>query len=594
MKTSQWLTYVRRGLFFSALVALPAMGQFGPPYVYSAVNSASYERNIAQGSLFVVFGANIGPAQIVQAGSYPLPTQVGGTSISVIAGSTTYLCPMVYSLAGQAAAVMPSNVPPGQAMVMLNYNGQATPFPAFANVVPSAVGIFTLSSSGLGPGVITALDGTVKTFAVTAKTGETVIAWATGLGPISGPDNVIPPTFPSFPGVEVWVGTISANVVYAGRSGCCAGVDQIAFEVPAGIAGCYQPVVVRSGGKISNFVSLAVNSTGAACTDTAPTIPVAVMNRALAEQPVTTAALAAGPLGVLRGLGFRPEQALAEKLSALLHVKVSPQDVSKLLRVSHSPRALNRAMAKYAAAYRTLEPAAKEAIRRAINLTQEGAFAAFGQYSTAGALAAAVGGLFPSQGTCIVFNLAGGPLSTASSKGFDAGASLALSGPAGAWTLAPVGSGQYQVMFGNTPSGPNLPLGTYTMSTRGGRDVGGFSAALNVGGNLVWINKAAVSSVDRTQPLNLTWSGGTTPGYVLLGGYAESNPGGDVGFVCVEDTTKGSFTVPSFVLSALPATASGGVLFIGPHPLSRQVPIPGVDFAYFIDGSSDSKSVAYQ
>jgi uncharacterized protein (TIGR03437 family) len=585
---------ILRYLSSFAVLVLPMSAQFNAPVVFSTENSASYDAAIAQGSLFVVFGANIGPAQLAQAASYPLPMQVGGTSMTVTSGSTTLACPMVYSVAGQAAAVMPSNTPPGRVSVMLTYNGQPTPFPAQANVVPSAVGIFSVSSSGLGPGVVTALDGSLKTFAVAAKNGETVIAWTTGLGPITGPDNVVPSTFPSFPGVEVFVGTTAAKVVYAGRSGCCAGVDQIAFDVPAGVTGCYLPVVVRSGGRISNFVSVAVNSSGASCSDTAPTLPITVMNRATAGQPVNIAALAAGPVSVLRALGFHQEHAVAEKLSSILHVKVSPQDVAGLLQANQDKRSLARVMAKYAAAWKALDPAAKAAVRRAVNLTQEGASAAFGQYSTPGTLAAAVGGLFPSQGTCTVFNLADESLGSSNGKGLDAGTSLALSGPAGAWTLTARGTGQYQVMFGSAPAGPNLPTGTYAISGTGGREAGAFNATLNVSGNVLWTNKAAISAVDRSQPLTVTWMGGTIPGYVLLGGYSEASGMGHAGFICAEDTSKGSFTVPSFILSALPQTTTGGLIFIGPHPLSRVVSVPGVDLAYFIDGSSDSKSVAFR
>lgn len=77
---------------------------------------------------------------------------------------------MVYSVAGAAAAVLPSNVPPGRAMLTLTYNGPSTP---------------SSQSRGFGPGIFTAIDGSVKTFAVPAKSGDVVTAWATGLGPIS-------------------------------------------------------------------------------------------------------------------------------------------------------------------------------------------------------------------------------------------------------------------------------------------------------------------------------------------------------------------------------------------------------------------------
>jgi uncharacterized protein (TIGR03437 family) len=46
---------------------------------------------------------------------------------------------------------------------------------------------------------------------------------------------------------EVYVGGKRAAVTYKGRSGCCAGIDQIVFTVPEGVEGCYVPVVVKTG-----------------------------------------------------------------------------------------------------------------------------------------------------------------------------------------------------------------------------------------------------------------------------------------------------------------------------------------------------------
>lgn len=107
-------------------------------------------------------------------------------------------------------------------------------------------------------------------------------------------------------------------------------LDQISFEVPPGVTSCYVPVAVRSGSTISNFVSIAVSTGGGPCSDTAPTIPTRIMAQASAGQPVKVAALAAGPVPVLRGLGFDEKLYLSETLSKLLRVKVTPEDVSKL------------------------------------------------------------------------------------------------------------------------------------------------------------------------------------------------------------------------------------------------------------------------
>jgi uncharacterized protein (TIGR03437 family) len=580
------------------LAAIPAIAQPNYPFVFGASNSASYVGNIAQGSLFVLYGANLGPSELVFASSLPLSAQLGGTAIDVTSGSTTsgstmVPCPMVYSSAGAVAAILPSSVPPGTAMLTLTYNGVSTLFPLPVNVVRSAVGIYTLGSSGLGPGVFTASDYSVKTFAVTGKSGDIVTAWATGLGPVSGPDDVVPSTFPNFPGVEVFVGTQAAKVIYGGRSGCCVGVDQISFEIPAGVTGCYVPVTVRSGGTLSNFVSIALASGGGPCSDTAPTVPVSVMNKATAGKPIQAAALAAGPVSVLQGLGFNERLYLADRLSKLLRVKVSQEDVAKLLHAEQTGnrRALTRAMMKYAAAWKRLSPAAKAAVQAVLSSKQEGAVAGFGQFGTPAVLAEALGGLFPSQGTCTPLPTET-YLSTSPRVGLDAGSTLTLSGPAGLWTLASAKPGLYQVLFGSTPQGPNLPLGTYSISSAGGHDLNAFSVTMNVAGNVVWSNKAAITSVDRSQPLTVTWSDTTTPRYVVVGGYAFSDTVGSVGFVCTEDASVGSFTIPSFILSLLPAAT--GEMFISPHPLLHQVTIPGVDLAYFMDGSSDSKSVVYQ
>ena len=76
----------------------------------------------------------------------------------------------------------------------------------------------------------------------------------------------VPGDMPSTP-VEVYVGGRPATISYRGRSGCCAGIDQIVFTVPAGVEGCYVPVVVKTGDVVSNFVSMSIAGQGNACTD---------------------------------------------------------------------------------------------------------------------------------------------------------------------------------------------------------------------------------------------------------------------------------------------------------------------------------------
>ena len=565
--------------------------------IQSANNSADYSTTIAQGSLFVVFGGALGPVNLVQVSAFPLPNTLAGTSVTVTSlksGSTTLNCPMIYTSSGLVAAILPSNTPPGPAVINILLSGTNIPpgtLTTQVTVVATSPAIYTTTSTGLGAGIFTdAISGAVKTLANAATTGELVYVWGTGLGPISTPDNVLPTSFPSFPNVQVWVGGQAAQVYYAGRSGCCSGVDETAFYVPAGVSGCNVPVTLVSGGVSSNTVTLPVNASGGPCTDTGPTLPATVLTKAVAGQPVKLAEIVIGP-SAIQGPGAEP-QAVAESLSAALGTKVSEADAARLIRAyrTHSARAVRMAMAKYASRWKTLDAQTKARLTARMSLAQEGATALFGTYSSEGALAAIASGQFPTSGACVIlpgsFSLGLG----AASQGLDAGASLSLTGAAGSLTLKENSKGVYQVSFGSSIAGPDVPLGAYTIAGTGGKDVGAFSTTVTVASRLAISNKPALASVNRTQPLTVTWTGGVAGSYFLIGGGSK-----DSYFACAGDAGAGTFTIPAYILSSVNATTgASGFLWISPNPLSNQIAIPGIDLAYFTDASSDSVNVAFQ
>src|SRR5580704_5113261 len=86
-----------------AISAIPAAAQ---PVIASlgVRNSASYtlpglpNSGIAKGSLFIVFGQNLGPAKIVQVSSSPLPTSTGlaRTTIQITINGTSVDAIMLY------------------------------------------------------------------------------------------------------------------------------------------------------------------------------------------------------------------------------------------------------------------------------------------------------------------------------------------------------------------------------------------------------------------------------------------------------------------------------------------------------------------
>ncbi len=110
-------------------------------------------------------------------------------------------------MTGQLNVIMPSATPLGWNAVRVTYSGVPGNFTP-VNVVASSVGIFAINSAGFGPGIFTNYVGPgnepVNTTRVTARRGQTVTLWGTGLGAALNADNV-PPQPGNLPGsVQVY------------------------------------------------------------------------------------------------------------------------------------------------------------------------------------------------------------------------------------------------------------------------------------------------------------------------------------------------------------------------------------------------------
>ena len=174
---------------------------------------------------------------------------------------------MVFTSAGQVAAILPSNTPTGEGTITLTYNGERSNSVGIL-VVENAAGMFALRQDGRGPGIFTDANFAVNTITNAFAPGTVAIAWLTGLGARSSDDRPVPQDLKDALGLQVKVGGQEARVLYAGPSGCCAGVDQVAFEIPQPAPeGCFVPVVMRIRESVSNIVSLAVSSSGTTCSN---------------------------------------------------------------------------------------------------------------------------------------------------------------------------------------------------------------------------------------------------------------------------------------------------------------------------------------
>ena len=535
---------------FSVVAMLPTFVFAQQPTIGTngVVNNASYASPslpngaLAQGSIFTIFGTNLGPASLVQVSTFPLPTSqgLGGTSVSVTVGSTTLNAIMLYTVSSQVGAVLPSNTPVGQGTIRVTFNGQ-TSNAAPITVRARSFGIFAQNAAGSGPGSIqnfvtevnTPLNGATRP----ARPQQVMILWGTGLGPVSGNEagGALPGDMTNA-NVRIFVGMQEAQIIYRGRSGCCVGVDQIAFIVPNGIQGCAVPVYVVLDGIVSNFVSISVAASGNTCSDSG-------------NGGYTSADI---DLATANG-GLRTAQILAQRFFTRFTIQL-PIPIPLPTRND----SLNAVYARVPLA--TILNAASA----------------------------------PPVGTCNVLQIPGPsfPANTPLNAG-----QVTVNGPVGPRTLTAQNPGSWFINFqpggfaapGIVVDGTVITAGTYNFTAAAGADVGAHTASVNHPATFNWNEYQTVSTnISRSQPMTFTWTGGSAGGLVTISvasliATTPSAVGAQV--ICVADAGAGSFTVPASFMGALPpsGTENGfalGTIAVVQVTFGGQVSIPGVDRGY--------------
>jgi hypothetical protein len=124
---------------------------------------------------------------------------------------------------------------------------------------------------------------------------------------------------------------------------------------------------------------------------------------------------------------------------------------------------------------------------------------------------------------------------------------------------------------------------------------------------LNWTNEDAITTVNRSQDLTLTWDKSTPyNGFVTIAGgsfqlSADSSTGIITGFTCNTPYNAGTFTVPSYVLlSVIPSQTNGlipfptGSLALSLHATPVKFSAPSIDYSVLDAYSSTGKTVTYQ
>lgn len=259
-------------LLVAAAAAQPQIAENG---VLNAASDALVgwpNSSIAQGSIFSIYGSNLGPSSS-PGQAYPLQTTLGGVSVQVNSGGTTLNAIPIFVGPSVVNAVLPGSTPIGTTTLAVTYNGQTSNAASF-EVIANSFGIFTVNSNGSGAGIITGANYQLYSANSPANPGNSVVIWGTGIGASTGDDGSSPPEpvdMPNLP-ITVYVGTQTATVFYRGRGGF-TGEDQINFVVPPGIMGCYVPITVQIGSVVSNFVTMPIAPAGQSCPDPAAPFP---------------------------------------------------------------------------------------------------------------------------------------------------------------------------------------------------------------------------------------------------------------------------------------------------------------------------------
>ena len=540
---------MRQTLLLLILAVISTFSASAQPSITSMVNAASYasapldangkpvgNNAIAQGAFFVIFGTGLGPSSLVTA-SVPLPTSLpddNGTSVSISSGGQNVSAFLFYTSASQVAGIMPSNVPIGDASVTLKFNGQ-TSAPAKVSVVKSGFGVFTLNQGGSGQAIAEVFtsptDFTFNGLAKPAHPGDTLVIVGTGLGPISGPDNVAPGAVATSSVVTVTIGGKVVQPTYAGRAPQFPGEDQINLQLPADVPmGCYTPAEVTVNNQPSNSFVLSTAAPGASfCAH-----PLGLGQEALARLDGGGTANI-GVFQLLRAVLF----GLQAEGAGGIFLKANADQVYKTyLRIP----------------------------------------VAFGSISYPAPLNGCVvyDDLLPSGFSVPNFKreIGGTELSP--------GAALNIMGPGpnGAQTIlratdstTNAESGGYLGVFLVPPPGV-YGAGVWTLSGTGGPDVGPFSAKLTLPDNFVWTNSGAFTSSSGAPRSDLTiiFTGGTAAGNPVVYVFGNSSvvnandPSKNRGktFFCAVPASAGKFVVPASITSQLPfGTAAAGETAIG-------------------------------
>ncbi|MEZ5365222.1 MAG: hypothetical protein R2748_23560 [Bryobacterales bacterium] len=550
------------------------------------VNAASYRpmdfpgARLSPGGLVSIFGSGLGPQAGVQAGQFPLPTELGPQRTRVMLNDADH-CRLLYVQENQINCQIPEPLGGDQLRLRVMTDlGQSeeivVPFG------PHGFGFFTSQGSGRGPLLAHnfvndpdprmryQLNGADRP----AGPNQVMVFWGTGLGITNPPVQTGEPVMEQARAMNqarVYVGGVEAQMQYAGRAPGFAGLDQVQIVIPAGAPqGCAVPVRLHQDNFVSNIGTVAIGNGPGRCLD-----PVEPILSGLSHGSIVLGSgmgrLGPGQLGPQAGLGgpypqtpspFNPP-ANGRGMGGGVHRGMGGVGAGGIGQYGVSPGVppfaggvnamnMNGGMGQGPMGGTPANPGPNVVTARFVRLAED----------------ASVDIGIPPAATdsCNAYPV--GPNETpdlfrGTVQRLDAGA-LTIGGPGVAMTLTPTLTANGPLYVAALPAA--LSAGDWSAAGAGGIDVGPFGTVMVNVPQLVTMTTdlSAGTTVSRAAGMTLNWTGGTADDIVVIHGRVYAVPANVVrpiqnplqyrshAFVCTVTASNGSFAIPSYVLQNLP------------------------------------------
>lgn len=225
------------------------------------VSAASFEGGPAAANSIVtsypIFGATIATST-ASASSPTWPATLGGATVTVKdSGGTVRTAQLSYASPAQLNFVVPAGTADGVATVTVAAGGNSVT--GSLNVVPVYPNLFALNSEGLVAAYVQYQNGQIAN--VYQTQGSSIVAQPVSAGTANNAAYLI--LFGSGLGsattATATIGSVTANVTYAGAQGTYTGLDQYNILIPPSLAGKGQvDVVVTAAGLPSNTVNVTI------------------------------------------------------------------------------------------------------------------------------------------------------------------------------------------------------------------------------------------------------------------------------------------------------------------------------------------------